>query len=196
MAFTLIATPGAADANSFLTLDEALEYFESRLEVPEWEDADSQEALLVMSTRLLTAMYSPQRRKLVRATPRSESYYVTPPTWTGTVATVVQRLPWPRDGMFDRNGNAIADTVVPEDLKHATAEYAAHLAKEDRSFDLDAAVQGITSVRAGSVAVSFKNSGIDVIKLLPDIVFELLVPSWLTEEIIEPANRAEFDVVS
>lgn len=194
MALTLIATPGASNANSFLTLAEAVAYYEGRLEVPEWEDADSQEALLVMATRLLVASYSPLR-KLVRVSPPGQSYYLIRPTWTGAPTTTTQRLPWPRSGMYDRNGVAIADTVVPQDLKEATAELAGHLAKGDRSFDNDAAVQGISSVKAGSVSVSFRD-GADATKLIPDVVFDLLVPSWLTDEIIEQANKAEFDVVS
>lgn len=194
MPLTLIATPGAANANSFLTLAEAISYFEGRLEVPEWEDADSQEALLVMATRVLVALFSPSR-KLIRMSPPSESYYLIRPTWTGLPADAVQSLPWPRIGMYDRNGNPIAPTVVPDPLKHATAELAAHLAKEDRSFDLDAVTQGLKSVSAGSVSVTFKD-GIDATKVIPDIVFDLLVPSWLTDEIMEYANRAQFDVVS
>lgn len=191
----LDATVGGANANSFLTVAEADEYFADRIEVPEWEDADSKDALLITATRLLVAIYS-AKRKLIRQSPRSESYYLTPPTWTGAVATTTQRLPWPRTGMYDRNGNAIASNVIPLDLKHATAEFAAHLAKGDRSFDSDVAVQGITSVRAGSVSVSFKDGGVDVTKIVPDTVWDLLVPSWLTEEKIEAASDvATFEVI-
>jgi hypothetical protein len=195
VALTLVATAGAANANSFLTLAEATSYFESRLEIPEWDDADSQEALLVMATRLISSLFSPLR-KLVRKDPPAQSYYLIRPTWTGAVATTTQSLPWPRTGMFDRNGNAILSTVVPQELKDATAEFAGHLAKGDRSFDSDVALQGITSVRAGSVAVSFKDGGIDTTVIIPDVVWNLLVPSWLTDEIIEYAGRAQFDVVS
>lgn len=191
---TIVATPGASNANSFLTLAEALAYFAERIEIPEWEDADSQEALLIMATRQMVNFYSPSR-KLVRVMPPGQSYYLIRPTWTGSVATATQSLPWPRSGMYDRNGNAILSTVIPDDLKFATAELAGHLAKSDRSFDSDAAIQGITNVRAGSVSVSFKE-GIDAIKFIPDIVFSMLVPSWLTDEIIESANQALFDVVS
>lgn len=196
MGLPIVATPGAADANSYLTLAEALEYFEGRLEVPEWENADSQEGLLIMATRLIDAMYSPMR-KLVKGKTPSESYYIIRPTWTGTPASTTQYLAWPRDGMFDRNGNAILNTVIPQDLKNATAELAAHLAKEDRSFDSDAALQGIRSVKAGSVAVTFGDQIMSVVStVIPDIVFSLLVPSWLTDEMIEWGNSADFIVVS
>lgn len=193
MAITIVATPGATNANSFLTLAEALTYFEGRMVVPEWETGD-QSRLLVMATRAIVNMFSPSRR-LIRMIPPAQSYYLIRPTWTGAIATATQSLPWPRIGMFDRYGNAIASNVVPQDLKEATAEFAAHLAKGDRSFDSDAVVQGLKSVSAGSVSVSFKDQ-FDAIKMIPDAVFAFLVPSWLTDEIIEYSNQAEFDVVS
>jgi hypothetical protein len=196
MALIINATPGSPTANSFLTYAEALTYYEGRLELPAWEDADSPDSLLVMATRLLTSMFAPGHRKLIRQDPRSESYYFTAPTWTGVIATTTQRLPWPRIGMFDVNGNPIPETVIPEELKMATAEFAGQLGKGDRLLDNDVAVQGISSVSAGSVSVSFKSSGIDVVKIIPDAVFDLLVPSWLTDALIEPANAALFDVVS
>lgn len=180
-------------SNSFLTLTEAQDYFDTRFPLPEWDDADSQEALLIMATRLMSSMFSPMR-KLIRVSPPGQSYYLIRPTWTGTVATTTQALPWGRNGMYDRNGNIIASNVIPQDLKNATAELAGQLAKGDRTLDSDASVQGIKSIQAGSVSVSFKDA-FDATKVIPDIVWSLLVPSWLTDEIIEQANRAEFDVL-
>lgn len=193
---TIDATPNGPNANSFLTLAEATAYYDTRLPVSEWEDADSQEALLIMATRLMVSMYSPSR-KLVRMTPPEDSYYLVKPTWTGSVATSTQSLPWGRIGMFDRNGNAIPSNVIPTDLKNATAELAIHLSKGDRTFDSDASVQGLKSVSAGSVSLSFKDS-FDATKVIPDVVFDMLVPSWLTDEIMEEAGlgAAQFDVVS
>ena len=195
MAIVLVATPGAANANSFLTVEEADAYYETRgIAVTEWEDADSEAALLIQATRLLVAMFSP-KRMLVRGKTPGESYYVIRPTWTGTPATTTQVLPWPRLGMYDHNGNTIGSTVIPQELKDATAELAIQLSKGDRMVDSDVAVQGITSIKAGSVALTFKDS-FDATKVIPDIVWGLLVPSWLTDEIIEWANSAQFDVVS
>ncbi len=194
MSLVIVATPGAADANSYLTLVEAQAYFESRLPLPEWDDADSQDALLVMATRVIEALFSPSR-KLVRVAPPNQSYYITRPTWTGSPATATQALAWPRLGMLDRNGNAIAVTVVPQVLKEATAELAGQLAKGDRTADNDAAVQGITSIKAGSVALTFKSDALTS-NVIPDFVLNLLVPSWLTDELYEPANPAFIDVVS
>lgn len=194
MPLILIATPGASNANSYVTADEATAYFEGRLPIPEWDDVDSVEAVLVMATRLMESMFSPSRR-LIRGKTPSESYYLIRPTWTGAPASTTQRLMWPRTGMYDRNGNAISSTIIPQELKDATIELAGHLAKGDRTIDSDVIIQGLTSVKAGSVSLSFKDQ-FDAIKVIPDIVASLLIPSWLTDERIEWANSAEFDVVS
>jgi hypothetical protein len=96
--------------------------------------------------------------------------------------------------MYDVNGNAIASDIIPIDLKNATAELARQFKVGDRTLDNDVSVQGLTSVRAGSVGLTFKE--MVEAKVLPDAVFNLLVPSWLTDELIEQAWPAQFDVVS
>jgi len=192
----LDATVGGANSNSYETAAEAAAYFATRTTVAGWPaDVPSQEKLLIMATRTLEAMFSPQR-KLVRPSNGDPAYYLVRPTWTGAPATTTQRLMWPRSGMYDRNGNAISTTVIPQELKDALAELAGQLGTTDLLLDNSVSVQGITSVRAGSVAVTFKSDGIDSTKIIPDAVFYLLVPSWLTDELYENANMAEFDVVS
>lgn len=95
--------------------------------------------------------------------------------------------------MYTRNNVLIASNVIPQELKNATAELAGQLAIGDRTLDNDVIAQGLTSVKAGSVALTFKDSfEFDVI---PGAVWNLLVQSWLTDELIEPALHAEFDVI-
>lgn len=190
---TLVATPGAADANSYLTLAEALAYYETRTEVAGWEDADDQNVLLMMATRVLNAMTRP----IVTYVPASggrAAYYKTSSTWTGTPSTTTQKLAWPRTGMYDANGNAIAVDAIPQDLKDATAELAGALGASDSTLDNDVIVQGITSVKAGSVALTFK----DMIEthVIPDMVWNLMPASWFTDEVISMEKTALFDVVS
>lgn len=182
---TLIATPGAFNANSYLTVVEAQTYFDTRLTVIEWDAADSQEALLIMATRTLDMMCS-GAKLFVNRGKSTDDEIIFFPKWTGFPATSTQRLAWPRTGMYDRNGNPIDPTIVPQDLKDAVAELAGQLARQDSTIDNDVAVQGISSVRAGSVSVSFNNSTILTTKILPDVVLFMLVPSWLTELETEP----------
>jgi hypothetical protein len=189
----LVATPGAANANSYLTLAEAETYFATRLTITEWEKAADQDALLIMATRVIDALLSPFKQ-YVACTDRCGAHYRIRPQWTGAPTDAVQALAWPRTGMFNRNGFAIASNVIPQALKDATAELAGQLAKADRTLDNDVAIQGITSVRAGSVAITFKDSIQTAV--IPIAVWDLLVPSWMTDEIILPMMTAEFDVVS
>lgn len=185
------ATPGAATANSYETLIEAQAYFATRLPLAGWENADDQKVLLIMATRVMNAMLSGHKR-LERG--KDGNFYITSPMWTGAPATTIQRLAWPRTGMMDRNGNAILSTVIPQDLKDAISELAGQLGNADRTLDNDVIVQGLTSVRAGSVALTFK----DMIeaRVLPDAVWNLMPDSWYTDEVIEPAVSSFFDVVS
>lgn len=85
-------------------------------------------------------------------------------------------------------------TFLPHQLKEATSELAAQLLAVDRTLDNDVILQGIRSIKAGSVAISFDNALIA--QVIPDAVYNLLVQGWLTDELYEPALRAMFDVVS
>lgn len=196
----LIATPNAANANSYLTVVEAQAYFDTRLPVAGWEEADNQEMLLIMATRVLNFALAPRRRFVHPSTKGARSkgelgYFIVFPTWTGLPATTTQALPWGRIGMYDLNGNAIASDVIPQELKNATAELAGALGTADLTLDNDVAVQGVRAVRAGSVSVDFKDD-IEVTKLLPNTVIDMLVPSWLTDQGFSYAKTAVFEVIT
>lgn len=191
----LDATVGGPNANAYETVAEAQLYWDTRPHPEAWDNADDQEVVVIAATRMMDVMLSLRRYlRTDKFSRNSNSVYVTPPAWTGTPATTTQRLAWPRIGMFDRNGNPILSTVIPLDLKNAVAELAGQLAKSDRLIDNDVAAQGISSVRAGSVSVSFKND-VEMLRVLPDIIYDLLVPSWMTDELIEPVLQAYFNVI-
>lgn len=194
MAVIVNATPGDPAANSYLTVAEFNAYLETVWEVSESANTPDDAALVIHATRMLN-YYLAGRRTLVRENGQP-SYYYTTPHWTGSPSTTTQALPWPRTGMYDLNGNAIAVDVIPQGLKDATAELARQMKVGDRTLDNDVAVQGIKSVSAGSVSVSFTDGGIATLKVLPDAVLLLLVPSWITDEVYELTNAAFFDVVS
>lgn len=160
----LDATVGGATANSFATVAEATSYHETR-PGSTWDSVDDQPAALIEATRLLQALV----------------------VWTGAAVDAVQALTWPRSGMFSRNGFAIPTNAIPIDLKYATAEFALQLATADLLSDDDVVKKRITSIRAGSVSLTFDIKkkdqdyiGLfpDVTGLLPDAVLMLLVPSW------------------
>lgn len=195
MPVTIVATPGASNANSYTTLAAAEAYFESRIGIPAWTEAtnDQKNALLVMATRVLDAFGQPFKW-IVNCGDGCSAHYRVRRQWTGTPTTTTQVLSWPRTGMFDRNGNAIGTMVIPQDLKNAQAELAGQLATADRTLDNDIVAYGIKSIRAGSVALSFK----DMVeaKVIPDAVWNLMPASWFTDELMFPVLQAQFDVVS
>lgn len=184
------ATVGGTAANSYETYAEANVYFADRISVtPPWIGS-GEEVYLLTSTRVLDAMAQPFKTFMPGPVP----YYRVRRQWTGAPASSTQRLAWPRIGMFDANGNAIPSNVIPQALKDAESELAGQLKKGDRTLDNDVIVQGLTSVKAGSVSLAFKESIVP--QVIPDAVYNLMPQSWLTDELYLPANVAQFDVVS
>lgn len=181
----LIVTPGAADANSYATVEEADAYMLGRLYATTWADLDEEvkEAALIQAARQLDGLF----------------------VWTG-VATdpAVQALTWPRTGMFNRNGYPIAVDAIPAELKNAQIEFARQLGLSDITADDDVYNKGITSLSAGSVSLSFgpKDHTRDFLGVWPDVTAErgipdlvrvLLVPSWYVRA--ETAVPVLFDAV-
>lgn len=157
MAITIVATPGAADANSYATKAEADTYHQAHLSSSTWDDADTdtRNRALVMATRLLDEHLE----------------------WTGDVASDDQALLWPRSDMFYASGVEIPSDEIPQKLKEATAELARQLIAADRTADDDVSSKGITRIAAGAVDLSF--SGYTKPNVIPDAVY-YMVRTWGT----------------
>lgn len=163
-------TPGSASANSYCTEAEYEAYWESRPNNAVALAYSDIESLLQHACRVLDAAF----------------------TWTGSAVSSTQALCWPRSGMFNRNGFAIANTEIPVALKNAQCELAGQMASADRTADNDAEKAGLTSLKAGPVTLEFRDptikSDTDVAaqrvamlsRIIPDAVALLLVPSWYT----------------
>jgi hypothetical protein len=192
---TIDASVGGAASNSYETQAEANTYFDERLAlVPPWlVSGQDNVAALIMATRVLDA-YAQPKRTFIPGLPGDPGYFRIRPQWTGAPATAMQKLAWPRTGLFDRNGNAIPSDVIPQELKDAESEMAGQLLAGDRTLDNSVIVQGITSLRAGPVSLSFRNGVFP--QVLPDAVLDLMPPSWFTDEAIEGAyGGAQFEVL-
>ena len=153
---TVIATPGAVNANSYCTVAEADAYHATHLYASDWTSASTttKETALIMATRLL------------------DHHYI----WNEWPSTIEQVLQWPRDGVVAFNQRDWVDVdEIPPQLKNATAEYARQLISEDRTADSSIETQGITALTAGSVSLTFKNSV--AAKVIPDAVNHL-IPHW------------------
>jgi hypothetical protein len=154
--------------------------------------ASGQDAAIIMAARTLDSLAQPFKT-FFPASGSMGAYYRVRRQWTGAPATSTQRMAWPRTGMYSANGFAIDPTVIPDELKYAQAELAGQLLAGDRTLDNDVVVQGITSIRAGSVSLGFKDA--IATQVIPDAVYNLLPTSWLAPEAIEPVWQAQFEVI-
>ena len=139
MALTLVATPGATNANSYCTRAEADTYFEGSVYSTAWDAASTAEKdkALVNATRLLDELY----------------------TWHEWPSSPTQALQWPRIGLMDALYLSIlADTEIPPKLKEATAELAQDVLEADLNAELPQVQQGLTSMSAGPVSFGFKDT--------------------------------------
>ena len=187
MSITLVETPGAANANTWTSLTEYKAYIQTR-----------RPQLLWFATALAgTSIDEELKIDLIQAQRLINSSF----DWTGQIASETQNLMWPRLGMKDRAGRAILSSTNPEDLKLAQCEMAVQLHSDETDLLSDDEVEkgGISSVKAGSVEVSFQDrdvsskEGADVVirqagsefnylsDSIPAIVRRFLVSTWYRE---------------
>jgi len=175
----LDATVGGANANSYQTVAGADTYYTEHLYASGWNVATSAQkaAALIAATRGLDGM---------------------PAAWNGNASTSVQALGFPRTGLLTRNGFPLSSTIVPNELKNATSEYAGILLRSDPSAAGEAIAMGLTSIKIEGLTLGFKEdessagetpsylqdpsrtSGKDA--MVPASVLILLVPSWLIDK--------------
>jgi len=106
MALTIIETPGAANANSFVSAARMTAYCEGRLNATIWTGAVAQLPALVEATRDLSSGID---------------------DWLGVRTSATQALSWPRTGCpdpNDPNGGDFATDEIPTAIEDATCELA------------------------------------------------------------------------
>lgn len=155
---TLVVTPGAANANSYVALSVANQYHEDRPAADSaWSGAttDQRNAALLWATKLL------------------DRYFF----WHGSVVTQTQKLLWPRYGLVDVNDwNPLDYTTIPELIQFATAEFARQLLADDRTADSDIEKLGISLLKVGPLRLDFDGSGYT--QAVPDVVSMLIPENW------------------
>src|ERR1044072_7389787 len=97
---TLIATPGDANANSYVTVAAATALLAEQLQTEAWY-ATAETDMLTLTAKREAA--------LLWATGLLNTHV----EWYGTPTTGTQALPCPQAGQVDPLGNAIASDVVP-----------------------------------------------------------------------------------
>ena len=156
MALTLIATPGAEDANTYATKAEASAvggYLESRLFVTNWTNATAgdRNIALVQATRLLDDWFD----------------------WNGKIADSDQALRWPRYSVEDCDGVDIDSDIIPQFLIDATSELALHLLQ---STDVLGAPDtlGYSRIKVDVLELEIDKSDRDSETVIPDSVTSML----------------------
>lgn len=97
----LVATPGAADADSYVTLAEF-------------------DAYAVLLGWTVTATDAVKEAALRRGRVYLDSRY----NWKGARATGDQALQWPRSGVYDMDGYHVDEDAIPQPIKDAQCELA------------------------------------------------------------------------
>lgn len=130
---TLVSVPGPT-ANTFADLTYFRAYIATVVPSPEWADAATDEdlkAALVQAARVLSSVVA----------------------WKGSISSADQSLALPRNGLF-RFGVSIDGVLAPEML-NAQCELAVRMKENDLLAVSDAALQGISKIKAGSVEIGF-----------------------------------------
>ncbi|NBS70351.1 hypothetical protein EBT31_15775 [bacterium] len=140
MTASIIATPGAADANSYITLAEAQAYADGDIDAVEWYAAstDQRTRALITATRNLDLV-----------------------GFVGTRSTTTQALAWPRKD-FKTTEKTYAADEIPAEIKTATWELAKSLVKD---MVIAGQVAGSTPLIPGIPNAGLKRVKLDVMEV-------------------------------
>jgi len=146
------------NTNSYVTIADADEYFETRIDSAEWEASDD----LVKEQALVTAT------QLIDNRP-----------WIGIAVSSSQALAWPRKEAIyydPRMGQdiTIAEDETPSQVKLAVYEQALHLLQNE---DLIAQkTQTFESISVGSIKLTDTNGDVTKTSITPSVIIKPLRP--------------------
>ena len=129
----LIATAGATNADSYVTLLEAETYWVNHGNPSDWDTASTPEleSALRYATQYLEQNF----------------------TWYSTIYDVSQSLSWPRRPYWDSQGRPVAgDGVIPWQVKDAVCELALEYLKDDFT---SSDTENIQSETIGAASVTY-----------------------------------------
>jgi len=150
--------PLTVGTNSYITVANADAYLVYAINAGNWSASDTaiKESALISATRMLDRQ-----------------------PWAGskTQAAPTQLLQWPRTGLTDRDGNALSDSVVPQEIIDATCELAVELINNPALASQPDTSSNIKRVKADTVEIEYiraKNG-----PRFPTIITEL-IGLWLS----------------
>lgn len=147
----IIATVGAANANSYVTRDEADAVIDARGFTSAWSDA----------------AYLDVDRAIIWATTVLDAEQ-----WKGARVDSTQALKWPRTYVYTPEGALLSSTEIPAFLKRATAELALALLGSDRTADAETA--GLAQIKVGEIFLTMNPH--DRSAMYPPFVRKLISP--------------------
>lgn len=132
------ATVGHANANSYVDVAYADEFFQNSINNGSWPTVLLiKEAALIEATRIIDSQFD----------------------WNGDILVGDQSLRWPRKLAYDIDGRLIASDVVPKILKDAVCNFAYFLVQ---SGGLSQTASDLKSLKVGPIDLKF-NDGLSVI---------------------------------
>lgn len=158
MAVLIDTTPASPFANSFEDVAGADAYFASQLYAAAWFAAttDEKAQALITTTRALSRM-----------------------NWDGWPWTRTQALPFPRSGLLEKNGiYPLANTIIPAELKAATAEGARQLLESGQLPSTPLETVGLKRIKAGSVELEYEPGGVPAMPWITDLALDYIA-QWL-----------------
>lgn len=120
--------------NSYITVTEADTYFEDAIHADFWEDATSDDKgkALVTAARMLDRQ-----------------------DWQGSKYGDPQTMEFPRSGLTDKNGDAVDETAVPQEVMDAQAELALALLENPALQSASSTGTNFKKLKAGSAEVEY-----------------------------------------
>lgn len=138
----LVDTVGGSTSNTYADLAWYKAYLSTRRPLPLW-----------LASALLGDLDDELTIDLIQAGRLLDNQFI----WNGSPVDSIQRMAFPRTGLYTRNGVIIPGTVNPDEIKDAQSEYAVILHDKDLLSANEAEEKGVKKVKAGSVEVEFQS---------------------------------------
>lgn len=168
----LEATPGASNANSFITVARGDELASERAHSTAWTGLtpDVKAAVAITASRALSSRVC----------------------YEGVATVEGQALAFPRTGLT-RHGYTVDPDTIPQEIELAAFEWALALAPEDVTVESQIAALGLTKLKAGSVELGFRERKTYDYKPVPENVLRLIPSEWVCVDATKP--RILFEMI-
>lgn len=149
MTFTFNSTVSDPAANSYISVEDADDYFAGKWKASSYDDLDTEQ----------------KQQLLVTATRRLETF-----KFAGDIADPSQALQWPRKDLIDARGVAVPSDAMPRFLDFAVCEMANWILTEEDRMVSDTDLSQLEKFKAGPLDLTFKPRAQD----FPYYVMDLL----------------------